>query len=70
MKRTLELTLKLVSDTEFEVQVYEPETSDYVEFVCHDEMTDTEKTKLLDEIVSWVDILREETVFESEDNET
>lgn len=67
MKRTLELTLKLVSDTEFEVQVYEPETSDYVKFVCHDEMTDEEKNKLLDEIVSWVDILREETIFESEE---
>jgi len=67
MERLLELTLKLVSDTEFEVQIYQPETSDYVEFICHDEMTDAEKTKLLDEIVSWVDILREETVFESED---
>jgi len=67
MERLLELTLKLVSDTEFEVQIYEPETGDYCDFVCHDEMTDTEKTKLLDEIVSWVDILREETVFEKTD---
>lgn len=67
MKRTLELTLELVSDTEFEVQIYQPETSDYVEFICHDEMTDDEKKKLLDEIVSWVDILREETIFEGED---
>ena len=67
MKRLLELTLELVSDTEFEVQIYEPETGDYTGFVCHDEMTDNEKKKLLDEIVSWVDILREETIFESED---
>lgn len=70
MERTLELTLKLVSDTEFEVQIYQPETGDYCDFVCHDEMTDDEKNKLLDEIVSWVDILREETIFESESNKT
>ena len=63
MKRLLEITLVSTSENTFDVEIYEPETGDFISIPCHDngDSVDDENKKITDEIRSWVDFMREET---------
>lgn len=60
--KTLEITLVLVSDNTFNVEVYEPESGDLKIIKCHDsgELNEVENKKITDEFRSWVSIMRED----------
>lgn len=60
-KRLLEITLVATSEDTFDVEVYEPESGDFVRIECHDkgDAVDTENKKIIDELRSWVSLLRE-----------
>lgn len=63
MKRLLEITLVSTSENTFDVEIYEPESGDFVSIPCHDngDGVDTENKKIMDEIRSWIEFMREET---------
>ena len=60
-KRLLEITLVSTSENTFDVEIYEPESSDFISIPCHDEGdgVDAENKKITDEIRSWIDFMRE-----------
>ena len=61
-KKLLEVTLVLVSNDTFDVEIYEPETGEFNLIKCHDngELIEVENQKIADEIRSWVSMMREE----------
>lgn len=61
-KKLLEISLVLVSDNEFDVEIYEPESGEFNIVKCHDDghMAEAENQQIVDEIRSWVSMLREE----------
>lgn len=61
-KKLLEISLVLVSDNTFDVEIYEPESGDFNIIKCHDDghTVDAENQQIADEIRSWVSMLREE----------
>lgn len=61
MERMLELTIR-VNDDNFEVDVYEPESGDVVQFQCPyspDEHPEFDKA-IGDEIYSWISLWKDE----------
>lgn len=67
-KMILKVTIKLTSDETFSVGIYEPQSGDYTEIDCHDKGWETmkENTIIMQEIRSWVTMLREEQAYERE----
>lgn len=61
IKRNLEISLVLTSDNTFDVQIYEPETGEYLAVCCHDDGKEVqeENERVMNEIRSWVSLLRE-----------
>lgn len=61
-KKLLEISLVLVSDNTFDVEIYEPESGEFNIVKCHDDghTVETENKQLADEIRSWVSMMREE----------
>ena len=61
MKKTLEVTLKLTSPDTFDIEISENESGDSIRIECHDKGRDVsnENKKIIDEIRSWVEIMRE-----------
>ena len=71
MKRLLEITLVSTSENTFDVEIYEPETGDFISIPCHDngDSVDAENEKITDEIRSWVDFMRESSEGQEEQKE-
>lgn len=70
-KKLLEITLVPVSDSTFNVEIYEPETGEFKLIKCHDNgaSVDAENQQITDEIRSWVSMMRDESdAFEDELN--
>ena len=61
MKRILEIALKLTSPNTFDVEIHEPESGDFVRVECHDKGrgVNSENKKIMEEIRSWVEFMRE-----------
>ena len=61
MKRTLEITLRLTSPDTFDIEISENESGDCVRIECHDRGrgVSSENKKIMEEIRSWVEIMRE-----------
>ena len=61
MEKTLEITLKLTSADTFDIEISENESGDCVRIECHDRGRDvsSENKKIIDEIRSWIEIMRE-----------
>lgn len=61
-KKLLEISLVLVSDNEFDVEIYEPESGEFNIVKCHDDgyIVEAENQQIVDEIRSWVSMMREE----------
>ena len=61
MKRTLEITLRLTSPNTFDIEISENESGDSVCIECHDRGrgVSSENKKIMEEIRSWVEIMRE-----------
>lgn len=61
MTRTLEITLRLTSETTFDVEIHEPETGDFVRVPCTDAGASVrgENARIAAEIRYWVRIARE-----------
>lgn len=61
-KKLLEVTLVLVSNDTFDVEIYEPETGEFSLIKCHDsgEFVEAENQQIADEIRSWVSMMRED----------
>ena len=61
MKRVLEITLVTTSEDTFDVEIHEPESGDFVRIECHDkgDTVDIENKKIINELCSWVSLLRE-----------
>lgn len=76
MERNLEIKIKLTSDNTFDVEIYDPESSDLERVHCTDsafanhETWQKENNKLAAEIRSWVDILRDYEEDEEHEKET
>lgn len=60
-KISLEITLVSTSEDTFDVEIYEPESGEFLRVNCHDEgnSTNEEDKKIANEIRSWVKIMRE-----------
>lgn len=56
MTRTLEITLRLTSETTFDVEIHEPETGDFVRIPCTDAGASivAENARIAAEIRYWV----------------
>ena len=65
MKKTLEVTLKLTSPDTFDIEISENESGYFLRIECHDRGRDVsnENKKIIDEIRSWVEFMREEENF-------
>lgn len=63
MEKTLTLTITLTSPNTFDVMFDEHESGDSVTYSCHDagKYVSQENTDLINEIRSWVSLMREET---------
>lgn len=61
MNTVLEITIKTTSKTTFDVEVHEPESGEFTRIACHDNGTtiDAENEEIINEIRSWVSLLRE-----------
>lgn len=61
-KKLLEVTLVLAADNTFDVEIYEPESGELNIVKCHDEghTIEAENQQIVDEIRSWVSMMREE----------
>lgn len=67
MTRLLEITLE-VRDKDFDVDIYEPETGDFVSATFTDEDRYSDMDKFIgNEIRSWVSLMQDELREESED---
>lgn len=62
-KKTLKITLTTTSDNTFDIEVYEPESGETRLIKCFD---NGDLTELNEEILSWVDIMRDEAEVECE----
>lgn len=66
MEKNLEIKIVLTSDTEFDVEFYEPETGSFDRVTCHDSGILThqewqqENNNLAAEIRFWVENMRED----------
>lgn len=60
-KRSLEITLVSTSEDTFDVEIYEPESGEFFRVNCHDRgnTVNEENQKIINEIRSWVEIMRE-----------
>lgn len=60
-KKSLEITLVSTSEDTFDVEIYEPESGEFVRVNCHDKggSVNEENEKIISEIRSWVEIMRE-----------
>ena len=56
----LEMTIESTSENTFDLEVYEPESGEFIRINCHDNITETENQQIIDEIKSWVSLMREE----------
>lgn len=61
-KKLLEISLILVSDNTFDIEIYEPQSGEFSIIKCHDDghMVEAENKQIIDEIRSWVSMMREE----------
>lgn len=68
MKKILEITLVPTSEDTFDVEIYEPESGDYIRVECHDkgDTVDAENKKIIEELRSWVSLMREDSEDECE----
>ena len=68
MKRVLEITLVPTSEDTFDVEIYEPESGDFNRIECHDkgDTLDAENKKIIEELRSWVSLMREDLEDECE----
>ena len=55
----LNVTITLISDSEFKLDFREAESGDTVNFILHDQETADENKKIVNEIRSWVSLMRE-----------
>ena len=60
MQKTITVTITLISDGEFNLDFCERESGDTVGFICHDQELDDENRKIVNEIRSWVSLMRDE----------
>ena len=68
MKRVLEITLVPTSEDTFDVEIYEPESGGFNRIECHDkgDTIDAENQKIIEELRSWVSLMREDLENECE----
>ena len=61
MERILEITIKLTSADTFDIEISENESGDSVCIECHDRGrgVSSENKKIMEEIRSWVEFMRE-----------
>lgn len=61
-KKLLEISLVLVSDNTFNVEIFEPESGEFNIVKCHDDgqAVEAENKRIVDEIRLWVSMMREE----------
>ena len=59
-KKSLEITLVSTSENTFDVEIYEPESGEFMCINCHDRGSslNEENEQIIKEIRSWVDIMR------------
>lgn len=59
--KTLEITIRPLSNSAFCLEIYEPESGDYTDITCHDigDTIEEENRKIINEIRSWVYLLRD-----------
>lgn len=60
MEKTINVKITLISESEFNLYFCEAETGNSVGFICHDQETADENRKIVNEIRSWVSLMREE----------
>ena len=58
--KRLEITIESTSGNTFDLEVYEPESGEFIRINCHDDVTEAENKRIIDEIKSWVSLMREE----------
>lgn len=60
-KKSLEITLVTTSEDTFDVEIYEPESGEFLRVHCQDKgnTVNEENQKIINEIRSWVSIIRE-----------
>lgn len=68
MSRLLEITLKITSDTTFDVEIYEPQSGDFTRIPCNDSgnLCGEENARIASEIRSWIMDMRENPQDEEE----
>ena len=70
MERTLEINIRLTSPNTFDIEISENESGDFVCIECHDNGdVERENKKIIDEIRSWVEIMRDDEKFMKENEE-
>lgn len=70
MVKKLNVSLVITSDDTFSVEIFEPESSDFMVINCHDkgENVERENKAIIEEIRSWVAIMRDEMEDEKNDH--
>ena len=60
MQKTIEVTIKLTSDTTFDMEFYEPESGDHICIEGDDSYDGSLIDRVGTELLSWVSLMRDE----------
>ena len=69
MKKTIEVTITLTSEDEFTLDFYEPESGDHCRIEGDDSYDGSLTDRVGSELLSWVDLMREEQNNKTESEE-